>query len=527
MLERMAARPLPLLLLICAVSFGFMLGGHSLWDVDEPNNAVCAREMLMAGNWWVPVFNGGLRFDKPILLYWLMMPLFSFFGVHEWTARLPSALAATALIAAVWYFGRRMVDARTGLIAALLLATGLHMVVIGRAATPDPLLMLCVGVSLLAFLCFYLEGLRNQRLLTAAYAMLGLGMLAKGPVAVLLPALIIPCFLLLMGRWHDAGKFRPLLGLCIILAVALPWYVAVGVLTDGEWLRGFLLHHNIDRFTHVLQGHRGFPGFYLLTFWLGWFPWSGLLFAALVFGSWRLASLRQEPVRLFLLCWMGVFFVFFTAAGTRLPNYMLPAFPAAAILMADWMSKVDEKKVQHWLVYTALILSVALTLGGAWALANQWPGEWMYSLCFAPLVLAAAAGLGMRLDHAMAAVAAGMLGCVILLASWVLPGLDHHKVSPRLATAADKAGFDGSRLATYRYFQPSLLFYHGGRLPRLGNRREVAAWLTQGKAVVMPEIALEDFPSAILPYLIVHDRVYGLYARKWLLLVSLRPVEGE
>jgi len=525
MLERIAARPLPWLLLICAVNFTFMLGGHSLWDVDEPNNAVCAREMLAAGNWWVPVFNGGLRFDKPALLYWLMMPLFSMFGVHEWTARLPSAMAMTALVGVVWYFGRRIVDGRTGLLAALLLASSLHIVVIARAATPDPLLILCAGFALLAFLCFYLEGLTNQGLLIAAYAALGLGALAKGPVAILLPAMIVAVFLLLMGRARDIGRFRPFTGLAIILAVALPWYAAVGVLTHGEWLNGFLLHHNIDRFIQPLQGHRGFPGFYLLTFFLGWLPWSGLLAAAFAFGSWRLARLRQDPVRLFLLCWIAAFVIFFTLARTRLPNYVLPAFPAAALLMGCWVAG-HEKQARRWLTWGALAFSTLLMAGAAIALQRQWPGEWAYSLCFIPLVAAALAGARLQLNHAVPVLAGGMAVCVIMLAGWALPGLDRHKVAPRLAAAADQAGFNGRRLAVYRYFQPSLLYYHGGRLPRLANMQAVAAWLLKGGAIVLPQEALTGFPSAILPHLIIHQRVYGLYARKWLLLISLRSVEG-
>ncbi len=526
MLERMAARPLPWLLLISVVNFGFMLGGHSLWDVDEPNNAVCAREMLAAGNWWVPVFNGGLRFDKPILLYWLMMPLFSTFGVHEWTARLPSAMAMTTLVGVVWYFGRRMMDARTGLLAALMLASSLHIVVIARAATPDPLLILCVGFSLLAFLCFYLEGLTGRGLLMAAYAVLGLGVLAKGPVAILLPALIIPVFLLLMGRARDIARFRPLTGLAIIMAVALPWYIAVGVLTHGEWLQGFLLHHNIDRFTRPLQGHRGFPGFYLLTFFLGWFPWSGLLAAAVIFAPWRLAALREDAVRLFLLCWAGVFLIFFTLASTRLPNYVLPAFPAAAILMASWVVEHD-RQAKRWLTRGALLLSISVVAGAGIALQMQWPGEWIYALCFTPLLIAALASARFHLIQAISLIAAGMAVCVILLAGWGLPAFDHHKASPGLAAAATRAGFNENSLATYRYFQPSLLYYHGGRLPRLADIESVSAWMSKGRAVVLPQDSLADFPSGMLSRLIIYRRIFGLYARKWLLLIALRPVEEE
>jgi len=525
MLERMAARPVPWLLLICAVNFAFMLGGNSLWDVDEANNAVCAHEMLAAGNWWVPVFNGGLRFDKPILLYWLMMPLFHVFGVHEWTARLPSAVAITALVMVVFYFGRRMANTRTGLIAALLLASSLHIVVIARAATPDPLLILCIGFALAAFLCFYLEGQNNRRLLMAAYVVLGFGVLAKGPVAILLPALVMLVFLLLMGQREHIGRFRPVTGLCVILLVALPWYITVGVLTDGLWLKGFLLHHNIDRFIEPLQGHRGFPGFYILTFLIGWFPWSGLLAATTIFAPWRMAALREDPVRLFLLCWIGVFLVFFTLASTKLPNYVLPAFPSAALLMAFWVEK-HEQRANVWLTRGALALSLIMVIGAGVALQKQWPGEWVYALSFAPLVVASGIALRTKFTHAMPWVAAGMSVSVILLAGWVLPGFDHHKITPVFAAAANRAGFHGESLATYRYFQPSLLYYHGGRLPMLTNMNDVAAWLMQGKALVLPQKALGDFPSAILPYLVIHKRGFGMVARKWLLLISLRPVKG-
>jgi len=349
--------------------------------------------------------------------------------------------------------------------------------------------------------------------------------LAKGPVAILLPALVMLTFLLLMGQRKSIGRFRPVTGLCVILLIALPWYLTVGVLTDGEWLKGFLLHHNIDRFTEVLQGHRGFPGFYILTFLAGWIPWSGLLIAATTLDSWRLAALRKKPVRLFLLCWMGVFLIFFTLASTRLPNYILPAFPAAALLMAFWIRE-HEGKARRWLTRGALTLSFAVILSAGIALQKQWPGEWVYALCFIPLLIAALVSVRVKLEQAIALLAVGMTVCVILLAGWALPGFDHHKVAPAFAAAANRAGFNGESLATYRYFQPSLLYYHGGRLPMLTNMHDVAVWLMQGKALVLPQGALTDFPSAILPYLVIHKRRFGMVAREWLLLISLRPVEG-
>ncbi|MDQ6972180.1 MAG: glycosyltransferase family 39 protein [Mariprofundaceae bacterium] len=523
MFERMAERPLPWLLLLAGLSFAFMLGGHALWDVDEPNNAVCAREMLAAGNWWVPMFNGDLRFDKPILLYWLMMPLFSLFGVHEWTARLPSAMAMSSLVFVVWYFARRLCDARTALVAALLMATVLHAAVIGRAATPDPLLILFLAIALLSLLCFHMEDMRPAGLLWLAYIALGFGVLAKGPIAIAMPGLIMPAYLLLAGRIKDVWRFRPFTGLALILLIALPWYIGVGVLTDGVWLKGFLLHHNIDRFTQSLQGHRGFPGFYIVTFLAGWFPWTGMLIGALSLGSWRLEQLRQQPMRLFMLCWIGAFLLFFTAASTRLPNYMLPAFPAAAVLMALWM-RDDEARALRWAAGGAMLLAVLALIGAGVGLNIQWPGTWSYALCFIPLLLAAVCAWRMGRRFGIAVIAGGMALSVALLALYPLPGLDRIKASPELARAASAAGFDGAHLATYRYFQPSLLYYHGGRLPLLDDADAAAEWLTRGGALVMPEARLADFPDAILPWLEIHARRHGMYARQWLVLVSLKKL---
>lgn len=529
--------PLAWLSLLCLTNFFVMLGGPALWDVDEPNNAVCAREMLLAGNWWVPMFNGELRFDKPILLYWLMMPLDALFGVNEWTARLPSALAITALVFVVWKMTYRLLAERmAALMAAVLFASALHIAVIAHAAVPDPLLMLSLGFALPAFLSVYLEQKQQPtptmpKLLLAAYIALGLGVLAKGPIAGLMPLLIVGGFVTLMNDWKSWRLFHPWKGTLVTMLVALPWYIAVGVLTNGEWLEGFLFHHNLDRFTDPLQGHRGFPGLYVLSFLLGWFPWSGMLAAALLFGAWRINALRQQPVRLFMLCWIGMFILFFSIARTQLPNYILPAFAAGAMLMArEWMYATESgrRRFARWLVRTALVLSLLLMIGGGVALHKLWPGEGIYILALLPVTLACIWWLRRNRDEAWPLLAAGMAGFLLLLSLWSLPAVDHHKVSRHLATRATGAGFDGGSLATFHYFQPSLLFYHGGRLPMLTTSREVGRWLMQGKAVVIAQPALAELPREILPYLIVHERVYGMYARQWLLLVSLPPMnEGE
>jgi len=545
--EPIFRQPLFWLLLICAVNFFAFLGGHSLWDVDEPNNAVCAREMWLAGNWWVPMFNGDYRFDKPILIYWLMMPLNALFGVNEWSARLPSAFAMTGLVAVTWAMSRRLISAAglrlkeseselIPLLAAGLLATALHMIVIARAAVPDPLLMLSMGFTLPALLIVYLEEKKSRSasmpgLLIAAYVAIGLGVLAKGPIAGLMPLLILVTFLILMRDWKSWSLFRPFKGAAIALLVAAPWYIAVGVLTQGEWLEGFIFRHNIERFTDPLQGHKGFPGLYIGTVLVGWFPWSGLLAAMVTFGAWRLKVLREQPLRLFMLCWIGVYILFFSIARTQLPNYVLPLFPAAAMLMAFGWAGADDairQRARLWLAWGALILSLGMVIGGGIALEKMWPGEGYYTIAMLPVVLVSGWWLVTKRGELWLPLAISMLLSIVLLSGWSVQNIEHHKVSRTLAAKADAAGFDGQSLATFYYFQPSLLYYHGGRLPMLKSVDEVGQWLSQGRGLVIAQAALELLPKEIIPYLVVHERVFGMYARRWLLLVSLRPVEeGE
>ncbi|RMG91109.1 MAG: glycosyltransferase family 39 protein [Zetaproteobacteria bacterium] len=519
-----------LLGLLCIVDFLVGLGGHALWDVDEPNNAVCAREMLEARNWWVPVFNGDLRYDKPILLYWLLMPAYALFGVSEWTARLPSALAMTVMVFVIVVLTRRLSDERTGLMAGTLFASALHIVLIARACVPDPLLMLSLGTALPMLLLHYLEhrsasSVGMNRELVCAYAAIGFGVLAKGPVAVVMPVLIVGLFLLLMGELRHWRLFLPFRGLAIVALVALPWYITVGVLTDGDWLRGFIMHHNIDRFTGALQGHHGFPGYYVLTMLAGWFPWTGLLLAALVFGPWHISRLRRDPVRLFLLSWILIYLIFFSIARTQLPNYMLPSFMAAAMLMAVWWRDADaglRQRARRWTLVAAVLMAIGICAGGGYALQRQWPGEWVYLLGVLAVVVAA---VTLR-RNMLASLAAGMAVFITSLTLWALPAFDEHKATPVLARAATSAGFGPDALATYHYFQPSLLFYHGGRLPVLEDQRQLAEWLAHGRAVVMPASELSGLPDGILPYVVVYARVHGLYARKWLVLISLQPVGG-
>src|SRR5262245_9418360 len=181
-----------LLLLIGAAMFLVNLGGPSLWDIDEGNNAEAAREMRERDNWVIPTFNYQLRVDKPALLYWLQIAAYEQFGVNEFSARLPSALAALLTLLLVYELGRHMFGAAAGLLAGVVLASSALFCGSAHFANPDALLNAFTVLTLLLLWVGFASG---RGLFVAAGASAGLAMLAKGPVGLVLPGAVVVLFL--------------------------------------------------------------------------------------------------------------------------------------------------------------------------------------------------------------------------------------------------------------------------------------------------------------------------------------------
>lgn len=348
-------------LTVWAIAYGWQAGSMGLIDETEPLFVEASRQMTLTGDWITPYFNGLTRFDKPPLVYWLMAIAFEGFGVTEWTARLPSLLAALGLIAFVfvtlWRFSERRRDRATDppqpwqpwrpwTIAAIgsgtVAFTPLTMAW-GRTAVSDMLLTGCMGAALLAFFWGYAApaGSRSRdRWYIAFYVLMGLAVLAKGPVGLVLPALVVAVFLAYLGegRSHWAA-LRPLRGLGLVTAIALPWFVMVTVANGQAYIDSFFGYHNFDRFTRVVNQHSAPVYFYAIVIALGLFPWS--IFLPLALGRLHLRSRlrwqqtpRGERLRLFAGIWFLVILAFFTIAVTKLPSYVLPLMPAAGILVA-------------------------------------------------------------------------------------------------------------------------------------------------------------------------------------------------
>lgn len=382
------------LLLISWLAFLWHLGSTGLVDETEPLFAEAARQMTVTGDWITPYFNGDTRFDKPPLVYWLMALSYKLIGVNEWAVRLPSAIAAIALTVLGFYtlrsYGVCRPAALTQLqnyglegnshinhtpskipnlqpqlwlsawIGSALIAFNPLTIIWARTGVSDLLLSSCMGCALLSFFMGYAQPQQvkektlfptaKDRWYLAFYVLIALAILAKGPVGIVLPATIITTFLLYLGNaWDVLREMRLFRGSAIILTLALPWYILVTIAHGDDYLESFFGYHNFERFTGVVNGHGAPWYFYFLVVLVGFAPWASYLPIAITrLNFWQRKRWQSSPrsthLGLFALFWFAGIFGFFTIAVTKLPSYVLPLMPAAAILIALVWSEYGSKR---------------------------------------------------------------------------------------------------------------------------------------------------------------------------------------
>lgn len=398
-----------LLLLTIGISFFFNIHAIPLFDLDEGAFSEATREMLARGDFISTFLDGAPRFDKPILIYWLQALSVSTFGLNEFALRLPSALAAMFWCLAVLTFTWRIKDERHGLLAALVMACSFEVSVMGSAATADALLNLFIAGSMFSIFLYWRE--RRAAWLHLCFALIGLGFLTKGPVAVLIPLAVSFIFFALKRElkfWLSA-VFNPL-GLAIFLAIAAPWYIAQYLKEGDAFIQGFFFKHNIDRFHSPMEKHDGSYFYYIPVVLLAVLPFTSLMLRVLS----RTRQLVKSDFGLFAILWFGFVLVFFSLSGTKLPHYVLYGLSGLFILMGCSLDRL------HWRFWQFLpaLLWFALLLGLPEIL--QW-AEPRLDDPFAVEMLQGAAdtfGLGYRLFFAGAC----LLVLVCMAEPWITPG---------------------------------------------------------------------------------------------------------
>jgi len=334
------------LLLLAALTFFAGLGRGAITDSDEAFYAESSREMVASGDWVTPYYNYEPRFQKPILYYWLTSATYLATGATEMGARLWAALAGVGLVLVTAACGRRWYDETTGLLAAAIVATNFGYFSIGRMALPDLPLTFCITLAIWAALVSTLEQERSTRKFVILAALgLGLGFLMKGPVGVIIPALVIVPVLMIERRSIGLNPADIVMGFLIMLAVALPWYVVMWARHGNEYLQSFFIGDNLERFaTDRFNDPRPW-WFYLPVVAGGLLPWTPLALVWLGPITQFIRGRRSVgTVDLRLLLWAALPLIFYSLSVGKQPRYVLPVLPPLALLLA---SSVIER-TQEW-----------------------------------------------------------------------------------------------------------------------------------------------------------------------------------
>lgn len=454
-----------------AFAFFFGLGRLGFLGPDEPRYAEVAREMLKSGDYISTRLCGCLWFEKPALLYWMSAAGYHLFGVNEIAARVPTAAAALATVALVYLALRRLGTHSLALASALVLATSGIFIAYARVATPDMILTAAITAALLAaFHSTRSSGLARSICWALSFLFMGLAVLAKGLVGAVLVVAIFGIYLVVAGQLRSVRWQDWLVGLVVFLAVAGTWYGPVTMRHGWAFIEEFFVRHHFQRYTSNEFGHPQPVYFFVLVAAAGLAPWTFFLIPAIA----RLRSLRNSGDSLPVLAWIWavVPVVFFSFSESKLPGYILPVFPALAVIVGAeverfWSGEAGRTlRAAAWL--TALTLA-GMGIGFIVYLRSESVSisGWRALLDCLPLAVAlvSVVALVAKKSRAFIAVAAGVVISVILAAVILLFPTLHDEVSLKsLSLEAAAALRPGEKIGFYLKKEFAPVFYAEGRV---------------------------------------------------------------
>jgi 4-amino-4-deoxy-L-arabinose transferase-like glycosyltransferase len=532
------------LLLLSGLLFFLGLGDMGLTDRDEGRNAEAGREMFESGDRLTPTFNGELRVAKPVLLYWLMEQSYRLFGSNEFAARFPSALFGVGLILMHYLFLVHQRDRTVALFGGLMLLLNLEILGLGRMALTDSVLIFFTTASLYGF-WLGLHGTGGaRRWVWMFYIGMALATLTKGPVGFAVPLVAAILYLTWTRRWRDYWqKGVPLAGTLLFVLLAAPWYAAMFLVHGDAYATGAKAH-TIGRFFSPMEGHQGTIFFYLPVLLLAFFPWSALLPVPLyrTLKEWyliRRARTRPDPagtseLDLFASLWLVGTFIFFTASATRLPHYIGPLFPAAALLTASYWSRClsdpATKGIRgsiHLMMGVGYLLAIGFaclpTLYTTYAskMVREFPLAGQVDLGMGPYLIAALLLVGMTLvgylglnderrGGAFWAAGGTLAGLVLIVIVIAFPHINRYVIAPpqELAYAAGLNLAREDQFIAYGTVRPSSVFYAKRKtlFVPIGEEDKIRAALkeTTKVMILLPESALSKLPaeaSTLVPIL--------------------------
>jgi 4-amino-4-deoxy-L-arabinose transferase-like glycosyltransferase len=333
-------------LILLALLFGALLawrlGSAPLLNPDEGRYAEVPREMVASGDWVTPRLDGVPYFEKPPLGYWAIAAAEQALGPSEWSVRMVPALFSLAGILGTYAAARRLYGRDAGLWSAVVLGTSLLYTALGRMVGIDMILSVLMAGTLFCFIVGIRErpGALRWTLLHGLYVFAALATLTKGLIGFLITGAVMFLWLLLLGEWR---RLRPLYlpsGLCLFIAVAVPWHVLAAQRNPG-WAHFYFVYEHWERFFD--KGHGRYQPFWFFApvLLLGLFPWTGFVWSSFrdaLAGGW--ARRRENSEAWFFLIWAAFIFLFFSKSQSKLITYILPVFPPIAVVVGRWIGSV-------------------------------------------------------------------------------------------------------------------------------------------------------------------------------------------
>jgi 4-amino-4-deoxy-L-arabinose transferase-like glycosyltransferase len=512
------------LLVVAIASIAPGLGSATLWEPDEPRFAEATRQMFERGDFLTPYFNGVPRFEKPILLYWLQAIAYAALGPTELAARLPVAVMGIGTVLVLYLLGAAIASPRAAFVAALALATMFRFVAMSRQGLTDVPVVFFITVAMYGFVRSVTTPSRAAPWL--AWSAVGLGVLTKGPVG-LLPVAVWAAYAAARRDGQLVARVRPIAGAIVAMVIAVPWY-AMMIVEHGRAFVDFAIGHEIVNRVMSEREFAPMRGFlYYFKVWPGdAAPWSILFIAALGWTARRWRELRTDDRRaigLALTWFLGVFFIF-SLSRSKVAHYVLPAYPAAALLIGVFIDRVagleravagrgadDFRDRWWWREPMAVVAGVVLIAAGmlGWSVDVLMPAATVAARLLLPAVLAVG-GVAVALAvwrsapiAATAALALTLAGAFAVIGAVIVPGaIEAFKPMPQLARTAARLAPPGTRIGLAgRYGASSVIFYSHHNIEWLNDDEATLTFMANhpDALCVMPSSDVERLMPRLPP----------------------------
>ncbi|MFS2016930.1 glycosyltransferase family 39 protein [Massilia sp. CT11-108] len=495
------------LLIVFAAVLLYALGARTLVPPDEGRYAEMAREMFASGDWITTRLNGIKYFEKPPLQTWMNALSFTLFGLGDWQARLWTGLCGLLGVVLTGVAGTRVFGARIGFYAALVLGSSFYWVACSQIDSLDMGLSGMMTVALCALLIAQRDdasGSERRNWMLVCWAGMALSVLSKGLIGLVLPGGVLVFYTIFSRDWAIWKRLHIVKGLILFFLIATPWFVLVG-LKNPEQPHFFFVHEHFDRF--LKKEHHREAAWYIFFVLLaaGSVPWVGVLVQSLIGAARRDGETTKFRPRLMLLVWVAFITLFFTKSNSKLPGYILPVFPAVALLVAVYLDAGTRRGRMVTAALTALLgVGFLVTVPFMLKFAKH-AGEDVLYAAYQPWVLAA--GLVLLIGGCLALLyarqmlrdlfvvvlaIAGFAGTQLLLVGFEPIGQVRAGVNLLPALKAAGAANPAVKVYSVGIYEQSLTFYLGRPVTLVDYRDEFDFGLQQ-----QPELAIPTIPEFV------------------------------